>query len=145
MFKDYYLILGIGKDATTEEIEKAFESAKVKSNGDALKDVQEAYAVLSKRESKALYDEELEAFNKSDNYEDYQIQNQELAHIIEALQADENDDPMSSGCADKMRKGCMWVLMFIVFFILHTCVGAIMKQKGREAVKNSYSYVIPQK
>ena len=145
MFKDYYLILGIGKDSTTEEIESAFKNAEAKSNGDSIKDVQEAYAVLSKSESKVLYDEELEAFNKSDNYEDYQIQNQELAHIIEALQADENDDPMYSGCADKMRKGCMWVLMFIVFFILHTCVGAIMKQKGREAVKNSYSYVIPQK
>lgn len=33
MFKDYYLILGIGRDATLEEIEKAFKDTDAKFNG----------------------------------------------------------------------------------------------------------------
>ena len=32
MFKDYYLILGVGKDATPEEIEKAYNDAETIMN-----------------------------------------------------------------------------------------------------------------
>ena len=32
MFKDYYLIMGIGKDATPEEIEQAYKNADARLN-----------------------------------------------------------------------------------------------------------------
>ena len=64
MFKDYYLILGIGKDATPEEIEKAFKDTDAKFNGNLssveLQEAKEAFSVLSHQETKILYDKELE-------------------------------------------------------------------------------------
>ena len=150
MFKDYYLILGVGKEATPEEIEKAFKDADAKFSGTAnskeFQDVEEAFAVLSHQETKILYDKELEAYNESDDYEDYEIKDQRLASTIDSLQANtEESDNTSSGCGSQIGKGCMWAAIIVIVMMLQMCITAIMKQKGRNAVRNRYSYVIPQK
>ena len=150
MFKDYYLILGINKEATPEEIEKAFKDADAKFGGTAnskeFQDVKEAFAVLSHQETKILYDKELEAYNESDDFANYEIKDQSLAKTINSLQTSikVNQQP-SSGYGSKIKKGCMWAVIFVIVMMLQMCITAIMKQKGRNAVRNGYSYVMPQK
>lgn len=80
MFKDYYLILCVSRDATLEDIEKAFKNANERFKGatslQEIQDVREAIAVLSQPENRALYDRELDAFNSSEDYENYEIKDQ---------------------------------------------------------------------
>ncbi len=64
--KDYYKILGVSKDATPEEIKKAFRKLAIKYHPDKnkgnkeaeerFKEINEAYAVLSDPEKKKQYD-----------------------------------------------------------------------------------------
>jgi curved DNA-binding protein len=63
--KDYYKTLGISKDASQDEIKKAYrklamkhhpDHAKGKANEDKFKEISEAYAVLSDPEKKKQYD-----------------------------------------------------------------------------------------
>lgn len=65
-FKDYYQILGISRDATAEEIKKAFRRLARKYHPDVsketnaeykMKEVNEAYTVLSDPEKRAAYDQ----------------------------------------------------------------------------------------
>ena len=63
--RDYYEILGIGREATDEDIKKAFRKLAFKyhpdhnqedNSGEAFKEINEAYEVLSDREKRAIYD-----------------------------------------------------------------------------------------
>jgi len=65
-FKDYYQTLGVARDATAEDIKKAFRKLARKYHPDVskekdadayMKDVNEAYAVLSDPEKRAAYDQ----------------------------------------------------------------------------------------
>jgi curved DNA-binding protein len=65
-FKDYYETLGVPRDATAEDIKKAFRKLARKYHPDVskekdadarMKDVNEAYAVLSDPEKRAAYDQ----------------------------------------------------------------------------------------
>lgn len=150
MFKDYYLILGISKEATPEEIEKAFKDVNAKfgdtANSKEFQDAKEAFAVLSHQETKILYDKELEAYNESDDFENYQIKDQRLASTINPLQSNiEESGNSSSGCGSKIGKGCMWAVIIVIVMMLQMCIGAIMKQKGRSDVRYRTTYVITQK
>ena len=150
MFKDYYLILGIGKDATPEEIEKAFKDTDAKFNGNLssveLQEAKEAFSILSHQETKILYDKELDVYNQSDDFTNYEIKDKRLANIISSLQTKpEERDNTSSGCGSKIGKGCMWAIVIVFVMMLQMCINAIMKQQGRNAVRNRYSYIMPQK
>ncbi|GIV23548.1 MAG: J domain-containing protein [Bacteroidia bacterium] len=66
-FKDYYAILGVARNATQEEIKKAYRRLARKYHPDAnpgdkaaeekFKEIQEAYEVLSNPETRAKYDQ----------------------------------------------------------------------------------------
>jgi curved DNA-binding protein len=65
-FKDYYQTLGVARDATAEDIKKAFRKLARKYHPDVskeadaesrMRDVNEAYAVLSDPEKRAAYDQ----------------------------------------------------------------------------------------
>lgn len=76
--KNYYEVLGVSRDATKDEIKKAFRAMakkyhpdKNKDDNDAIKkfqDASEAYEVIGNEESRAEYDKKLDGFNsrKSD-------------------------------------------------------------------------------
>lgn len=150
MFKDYYLILGISKDATPEEIGKAIKDAEAMYNDTEsidYRDVQEAISVLSHDETRLMYNNELEAYNNTDDFENYEIKDKRLADIINKLQTivvENEESSFNSGCTSKLGKGCLWIVIAIVVMMLQMCITAIMKQQGRNAVRNRYSYVIPQ-
>ena len=151
MFKDYYLILGIGSDATPEEIEQAYKKADARINvkgfvSKDFHDIQEAYSILSRPELKASYDKEFDKFNASGNYDNYSIEDDRLADKISTLQNNISEKADNhNGLAAKIGKGCMWAFIIVVIFLFSTCFSAIMKQKGRNAVRNRFSYVMPQK
>jgi molecular chaperone DnaJ len=62
--RDYYTVLGVSRDATDSEIKRAFRELARKhhpdvnpdNNGEAFREINEAYAVLSDKESRARYD-----------------------------------------------------------------------------------------
>jgi DnaJ-class molecular chaperone len=62
--RDYYAVLGVDHDASEPEIKRAFRELARKhhpdvnpaTNGEAFREINEAYAVLSDRESRARYD-----------------------------------------------------------------------------------------
>ena len=62
--RDYYAALGVPRDATETEIKRAFRELARKhhpdvspdNNGEAFREINEAYAVLSDREARARYD-----------------------------------------------------------------------------------------
>jgi DnaJ-class molecular chaperone len=62
--RDYYTVLGVSRDATDTEIKRAFRELARKhhpdvspdNNGEAFREINEAYAVLSDRDSRARYD-----------------------------------------------------------------------------------------
>ncbi|MEO7730939.1 MAG: DnaJ C-terminal domain-containing protein [Kofleriaceae bacterium] len=62
--RDYYLVLGVARDASDTELKRAFRELARKhhpdvspdNNGEAFREVNEAYAVLSDRDSRARYD-----------------------------------------------------------------------------------------
>ena len=150
MFKDYYLILKIGKDATPEEIEKAFENVVEKLSGKSkfleFQDVYEAYSILSQPELRIMYDNELENYNKTDDFENYKIKNKSLENVIksipfhkeEMLPAENTDKTF--GC---IVQGCLIVIFIFVWFM--SCVYSLsVKQKAKQRRLNSYSYIIPQ-
>ena len=73
--KDYYKILGVSKDATQEEIKKAYyklahEYHPDKKGGDEakFKEVNEAYQVLSDKNKRAQYDQFGSAFNNGQGF-----------------------------------------------------------------------------
>ncbi|MDP2855870.1 MAG: DnaJ domain-containing protein, partial [bacterium] len=62
--KDYYKILGVNKNASEEEIKKAYRKMahqyhpdKAGGSGDKFKEVNEAYQVLSNKEKRQQYDQ----------------------------------------------------------------------------------------
>ena len=143
--KDYYLILEIDTEATTEDIEKAF---KRKFNKYRLKEkelrkyqeVREAYTILSHQETKSLYDKELMAYNESGDYENYLIKEKHLACIISKLQTNANEKHGKlPKFASKIGKGCLWLIILILLYFVSTCINAYMTQQGRDSVKRSYS------
>jgi DnaJ-class molecular chaperone len=62
--RDYYTVLGVSRDATDAEIKRAFRELARKhhpdhnptSNGEAFREINDAYAVLSDKDARARYD-----------------------------------------------------------------------------------------
>lgn len=77
-FKDYYQILGVGRDATAEDIKKAFRKLARKYHPDVSKEanaelrmqeVNEANAVLSDPEKRAAYDQLGQGFRPGQDFQ----------------------------------------------------------------------------
>lgn len=73
MFKDYYQILSIAQNATSEEIKKAYKTASMKYHPDRnpgkdttsmMQDINEAYAILKDDEKRTRYDQEYRTFKQ---------------------------------------------------------------------------------
>lgn len=148
MFKDYYLILGIGNDATPDEIEKAFKAVNEKYNANGCsineyKNAQEAFEVLSNQEIKLMYDKELPIYNESNDFLNYEIKNRRLADIISKLQSNMvKNKETHSICYSKLNNGCLWIIIIFVLFMLQMCFKIAVKQRNR-AQAIHYIYVEP--
>jgi len=73
MFKDYYQILDIDPDSSTEEIRKAYKAASMKYHPDRnpgkdttsqMQDINEAYAILKDDDKRSRYDQEYKRFKQ---------------------------------------------------------------------------------
>ena len=73
MFKDYYQILDIATDSSTEEIRKAYKAASMKYHPDRnpgkdttsqMQDINEAYAILKDDDKRSRYDQEYKRFKQ---------------------------------------------------------------------------------
>lgn len=76
-FKNYYDVLGVARDATADEIKKAFRKLARKYHPDVskepdaeqrMKEVNEAYAVLSDPEKRAAYDQLAQGFRPGQEF-----------------------------------------------------------------------------
>ncbi|MCL6555045.1 MAG: DnaJ domain-containing protein [Burkholderiales bacterium] len=76
-FKNYYEVLGVSRDATADEIKKAFRKLARKYHPDVskepdaeqrMKEINEAYAVLSDPEKRAAYDELAKGFRPGEEF-----------------------------------------------------------------------------
>lgn len=74
MFKDYYQILDIDPDSTTEEVRKAYKAASMKYHPDRnpgkdttsqMQDINEAYAILKDDDKRSRYDQEYSRFKQT--------------------------------------------------------------------------------
>jgi curved DNA-binding protein len=101
MAKDYYAVLGIGKDASAEQIKKAYRKLAVKYHPDKnpgdkqaeerFKEITEAYAVLSDPEKRRQYDQFGEAgFHQRFSQEDI-FRNVDLNDIFREFGIGGND------------------------------------------------------
>lgn len=161
IFKDYYLILGISSDATSADIEKVVQERKKELYNQKGKDwlysqdnteLREASEILLNPSNKAIYDQELELYNSSKDLDNYEIQNERLSRVIDYVQEKVKKGPISTGpiqqptsIVEKVGKGCAFILLIIIAFMFKTCIGAVMKEKGKQDARNSYSYVIQSK
>lgn len=106
MFKDYYKVLGISKQASAQEVKSAYRSMSMKWHPDKnpnadvtsiMQDINEAYAILKDESKRKRYDleydrfyecysaEPLEPQNSESSYEyDYDIQDNDLKEDIAA-------------------------------------------------------------
>jgi len=101
--KDYYYILGISKNASSEEIKKAYRKLSLKfhpdkNEGDSFfverfKDIREAYETLSDFSKKAIYDANLQAHLNGNNTYDFERRKreEEFRHKEEEMKRKEEE------------------------------------------------------
>ena len=109
MNKNYYDILQINQNASPEIIEKAYKTLAKKYHPDLqeennkkeaeeiLKEINEAYEILSNPDKKALYDQDLK--NETISQEDYEkmyVQNEKLKEELNNLKNNTSNDTTSS-------------------------------------------------
>lgn len=109
MNKNYYDILQINQNASPEIIEKAYKTLAKKYHPDLqeennkreaeeiLKEINEAYEILSNPDKKALYDQNLK--NETISQEDYEkmyVQNEKLKEELNYLKNNTSNDTTSS-------------------------------------------------
>lgn len=97
MIKDYYKILGISGNATEEQIKTAYRSMAMqwhpdknpdKDTTENMKEINEAYTILSNPDSKRRYDSEYSYFKysysvtESSSTENYNIRNEDLKYDV---------------------------------------------------------------
>ena len=136
VFKDYYLLLDINRDASEMDIDIAFTKAMAKSNSrtDAKlysevykRNIQEAYRVLSSTNRlKSEYDKEFDAYRKSNmiNYQFLDVNTQKDIAIIQGEIHNANSNASHSKRKGKVHNIILVallsvVLAAIIFVLLH--------------------------
>ena len=134
-FKDYYLILGINKDSTIDEIVDVFHN--LNESCVYKEDQKEAFIILSNPDLKQMYDVELDLYNKSGNYNDYAISNKKLKKEISAIQkrAAKNNRTTNRGI-----DGCLFVFAFIIIICIKMCANPLARELGRHDANREYNF-----
>lgn len=142
MFKDYYGILGISSDATTEEISAAVEKYHGKISNVLLDEIQ---MVFRNKSLKLQYDTEYLLYSKSDSKQFYKITNpileRELIKIetYVEIRARENIERFQK--EEKSWGGAWrWIILIIVIMLVKECVFSYNRGKNIERFRRSEIY-----
>lgn len=146
MFKDYYLLLCIGQDAKQNEIVQAYNSAcdNLEKTLIDKEELDEAYAVLSNQEIRAMYDEELANYNESGDFEEYKIKNKKFVKAMRSLNNNGGNQNFFLSLLSKMTKALLWLIALLIALIFAFAFPPLMKQMGRQSIRSANTYVIPE-
>lgn len=146
LFKDYYLILDLQKDATQDEISMAYNRALAILNSSpspksSMFDLQEAYKVLSsEKRLRPAYDREYMEYDQQENLTPYHIKDKKLKRDIDIVRR-------SIGINKEKKKSIKvnvvllsFILLIISAFFLFSCVTETdyRTKDYRKGVKKGY-------
>ena len=87
VFKDYYYLLGVQKNASEDDIKSALEKLEGKRSPILLYEIK---MILLNKELKVLYDQEYKLYSEAASKQNYEIQNHELRKFLEDTKVQED-------------------------------------------------------
>ena len=171
MLKDYYDILGITEDATIVQIKAAYRTQALKWHPDRnpgedtsekMKEINEAYSILSNPESRARYDKEYAAFKSfrtqktqqnttdcsNDDYDtnnDYDIKDEELKRDVEKARKSAEEfvrefyAALKKESASAAKGAWEGAKPYLIAAVIMTIIGIIISLASSSSGKISYT------
>ena len=127
VFKDYYYLLGVQKNASEDDIKSALEKLEGKRSPILLYEIK---MILLNKELRVLYDNEYKLYSEAVSKENYEIQNCDLRKFLEDTKSQEeisvnfvtNEIFEEEENSSKFKKSIIWAIIGILLLCLSKCV-----------------------
>ncbi len=127
VFKDYYYLLGVQKNASEDDIKSALEKLEGKRSPILLYEIK---MILLNKELRVLYDNEYILYSVASSKENYEIQNCDLRKFLEDTKSHEEisvnfvtDEVFEEKeNSSKFKKSIIWAIIGILLLCLSKCV-----------------------